>query len=428
MKRFFLLVIFLLGIVQTAPSPLVARPMLQTGLAQQANGIPLEAVRDYTGMTTWHTAGYTGEGVRVGIIDRGFAGISQVTTDVTFPDTADRNLIENAYTDHGTLIYQVLADGAPNAEYFLFQLSPNGKNITDAVDWLLGQEVDVVVYAVTVLEVPFNGDNHQSREMSRLALNDVVVVVAAGNYGLSYATDTYVDNDGDGWHEFQWGYESMWAAPIFTSQFGESHLRWQDIYTSAQIDLDLYVIDSDGQTVLEAATTVQQGGAADWPYEDVFYPTTSGVPIYIGVRAKIPGTIPDGTIFHLYVEETTLGDPDLLGSITAPGDSPNVLTVGAIEANEALWQRSSRGPTWDGRIKPDLVAPTRLQLTPEIIFLGTSASTPLVGASAALVRQAYPEWTERQVREFLLLNARDLGDSGADNLFGYGRLWLPPPQ
>lgn len=396
--------------------------------AQETAGIPLEAVREYTGIQAWHEAGFRGQGVRVGIIDRGFADIGQAN--VTFPDYIDPTTIENAYTNHGTLIYQVLYDLAPEAEYFLFQLSPNGKNISEAVDWMLMQQVDVVAYAVTVLEVPFNGDNHQSREMARLADGDVVVVVAAGNYGLSFVTDTYLDSDGDGWHEFQWGYESMWAAPIFTSQFGESHLRWQDVYTSAAIDLDLYVIDSDGQTVLEASTQLQKGGAADWPYEDSFYPTTSGIPIYVAVRAKVPGTIPDGTVFYLYVEETTLGDPDLLGSITAPGDSARVLTVGAIEANEALWQRSSRGPTWDGRIKPDLVAPTRLQLAvDEPPFLGTSASTPIVAGAAVVVRQAYPDWTEQQIKTYLTQNAQDLGDTGADNLFGHGRLLLPaPPQ
>lgn len=397
--------------------------------AQETAGIPMEAVREYTGILDWQAAGFTGRGVRIGIIDRGFAGINQLAADVTFPDSADPETIYNAYTTHGTLVYRVLHEIAPDADYFLFQLSPNGKNISEAVDWLLAQGVNVVNYSVTVLEIPFNGDNHQSREMARLADNDVVVVVAAGNYGLSFVTDTYQDADGDGWHEFEWGYESMWAAPLSTTPFGEAHLRWQDVYTSASIDLDLYVIGSDGQTVLEASTQVQKGGAADWPYEDSFYPTTSGIPIYVAVKAKIPGTIPDGTPFYLYVEETTVGDPSLTGSIVAPGDSPRVLTVGAIEANETLWQRSSRGPTWDGRIKPDLVAPTRLQLSAEEeVMMGTSLSTPIAAGAAALVRQAHPDWTEAQVRDFLTQNALDLGDSGPDNLFGHGRLYLPPPQ
>lgn len=399
------------------------------GQAQEAAGIPLDAVREYTGIQAWHAAGFKGQGVRVGIIDRGFAGIDQLEAAVTFPDYMDTAAIYNAYTNHGTLVYRVFYEMAPEAEYFLFQLNPSGKNISEAVDWMLLQGVDVVNYSVTVLEVPFNGDNHQSREMARLAQNDVVIVAAAGNYGLSFVTDTYKDADGDGWHEFEWGYESMWAAPIFTSPFGEAHLRWQDVYTSAQIDLDLYVIASDGQTVLEASTKVQKGESADWPYEDSFYPTTAGVPIYVAVRAKVPGTIPEGTTFYLYLEDTTLGDPTLTGSIVAPGDSADVLTVGSIEANESLWQRSSRGPTWDGRAKPDLVAPTRLQLSnSEEVVLGTSVSSPIVAAAAVLVRQSHPDWSQMEIRDFLTRNALDLGEPGPDSFFGYGRLYLPPPQ
>ncbi|HLA41936.1 MAG TPA: S8 family serine peptidase, partial [Aggregatilineales bacterium] len=249
------------------------------------------------------------------------------------------------------------------------------------------------------------------------------------NFGISFIHDTFRDEDGDGFHEFAPDLALMWAAPMFSEMFGETHLRWQDNYTSAEIDLDLYVFAADRISLLAASTEVQRGGSADWPYEDVFYSTQAGEPIYLAVRAKIPGEVPEGTPFYIYADDTILGVPSEDGSITAPADSSKIISVGAIEASETIWQRSGRGPTWDGRIKPDLVAPTRLKLeSTDEIFTGTSASSPIVAGAAAIIRAAFPELSEVEVRHYLLTQAVDLGDEGPDNSFGYGRVWLPPPQ
>lgn len=400
---------------------------LPPAAAQEAAGTPLEAVRDYTGITAWHAAGYDGTGVKVGIIDVGFAGADRLTEHITLPEGSDPSRILNAPSTHGTQVLEVLLALAPQADFYLFQLNPSGKNIPEAVDWMLEMGVAVVNYSASTLDIPLDGTNYQAQQLGRLVDANILVVTSAGNYGISFVTDVFKDEDGDGWHEFQWGYEAMWAAPLYTEMLGETHLRWKDEYTSAHIDLDLYIFGEDKTSVLKAATEVQQGGAADWPYEDAFYPTTAGVPIYIAVRAK--GAVPDGTRFYLYADDTTLGASTPESSLTAPGDSPKILSVGAIEAAETLWPRSSRGPTWDGRIKPDLVAPSRLILPrSETIFTGTSASTPVVTAAAALVRGAFPQLSEAEVRQWLLDNAQDLGEIGADNLFGQGRLWLPPPE
>lgn len=398
------------------------------GLAQE-DGTPLSVVRDYTGLSAWHAAGYTAQDVRIGIIDVGFVGADQLSTNLVIPNTVSAEQFFNGNSTHGTQVLEVLLALAPDAEFYLFQLAPGGRNIAEAVDWLLAQQVQVVNYSVMALDVPLNGDNHQSQQMGRLADANVVVVAAMGNYHTSYFSEPFRDSDGDGWHEFQWGYESVWAAPIMSEPFGQAHLRWQDDYNRAQYDLDLYVFDATGKTVLEAATKVQQGSDADWPYEDAFYPTTAGVPIYLAIRAKIPGTIPENTVFYLYADDTTLGLSNPEGALTAPADSAKVLSVGAIEANEAIWSRSGHGPTWDGRIKPDLVAPTRLWLEKtNTVFLGTSASTPVVTGLVAVLRGAYPLLTEAEIRHYLWDNAYDLGVPGQDNVFGYGRVWLPPPQ
>jgi len=87
---------------------------------------------------------------------------------------------------------------------------------------------------------------------------------------------------------------------------------------------------------------------------------------------------------------------------------------------------SGRGPTADGRMKPEVVAQgINVQwavagATTYALASGTSLSTPLVGGAAALVREAHPEWTVAQVRDALMQTA----DKAAtpDNDFGHGRV------
>jgi len=116
------------------------------------------------------------------------------------------------------------------------------------------------------------------------------------------------------------------------------------------------------------------------------------------------------------------------GSLSAPADAASALTVGAVDvlSPDTIEDFSSRGPTEDGRIKPDLVAPDQVSTTtysPEP-FGGTSASAPHVAGAAALVKQANPSFSPQQVKAFLEGRAVDLGSTGKDNDYGSGRLSL----
>lgn len=80
-------------------------------------------------------------------------------------------------------------------------------------------------------------------------------------------------------------------------------------------------------------------------------------------------------------------------TVKSPGRAHKVLAVGAYDVQTfALEPNSSRGPTTDGRVKPDLLAPTNTETARNMsdtalgVFTGTSGATPYVGAAAALVR------------------------------------------
>jgi len=107
-------------------------------------------------------------------------------------------------------------------------------------------------------------------------------------------------------------------------------------------------------------------------------------------------------------------------SITDPGNAEAVITVGATHRRDphtyGVSYFSSRGPTGDGRMKPDLVAPgERIEsILPndEIGSLdGTSQAAPHASAAAAMLMARYPELNRqpRRIKQILCDSATDLG-------------------
>ena len=100
-------------------------------------------------------------------------------------------------------------------------------------------------------------------------------------------------------------------------------------------------------------------------------------------------------------------------TLTAPADAHEVIAVGATRPDGSeVHEGSSRGPTEDGRSKPDVVAPGGGMTTPRSFDLyepclqpGTSFAAPVVSGIAALMMQARPDATPAQLRQAILESA-----------------------
>lgn len=96
----------------------------------------------------------------------------------------------------------------------------------------------------------------------------------------------------------------------------------------------------------------------------------------------------------------------------------NVLTVGAVDEFYRLLPSSSRGPAFDGRLKPELVA-----YSDE----GTSAAAAIVSGTAALLQEAVKKQigklaSSALIKAILVNSADDVGKKGVDFETGYGNV------
>ncbi|WKZ70643.1 MAG: S8 family serine peptidase [Melioribacteraceae bacterium] len=112
--------------------------------------------------------------------------------------------------------------------------------------------------------------------------------------------------------------------------------------------------------------------------------------------------------------------------IISPADAFNVLAVGNINNKGILNSSSSRGPTSDGRIKPEITAMGTNNYHADSFGgfnaagSGTSFAAPMVAGMAAQLLSAYPYLTNQQVRNIILLTGDNFEEPNND--IGYGRM------
>lgn len=116
-------------------------------------------------------------------------------------------------------------------------------------------------------------------------------------------------------------------------------------------------------------------------------------------------------------------------TLGTPADADSIIAVGAVDSTNLIVAFSARGPTADGRIKPEVVARGLYTWwadasAPDSYGFGngTSLATPLIGGAAALLAEAHPEWGPMRAREALLESADRHG--APDNSYGHGRIDL----
>jgi serine protease AprX len=123
-----------------------------------------------------------------------------------------------------------------------------------------------------------------------------------------------------------------------------------------------------------------------------------------------------------------------LRTINTPGISPSAITVGNLNdhnttetEDDQISESSSRGPTVDSLMKPDILAPGTNIVSLGVrrgyrTLSGTSMATPMVSGAAAQIYQKWADLKPNEVKNVLIRNARRLGSQS--NFGGSGALRL----
>ena len=130
-----------------------------------------------------------------------------------------------------------------------------------------------------------------------------------------------------------------------------------------------------------------------------------------------------------------VGNEGKWSTVFSTAAAKNVVTVGATNSDDnSLWASSDKGPTADGRLKPDVVAPgcetggaiwSTLPGNRYGGACGTSMAAPSVSGTMALILEKWRATYGRDplpstIKGLLLHTAKDLGTPGPDYAFGYG--------
>ena len=208
--------------------------------------------------------------------------------------------------------------------------------------------------------------------------------------------------------------EGQLIGPAFKSEYLLA--KTEIVEEEIQQEEDNYIAALEWGESLGADITVASIGYVDWyNYEDLDGDTA---PITVAVDVA-------SNLGVLCVNSAgNSGDDDWYYVIT-PADADSVLSVGSVNSEGVLSYFSSHGPTFDGRIKPEICAMgsytycIRPGTVSDYTYVsGTSISAPLAAGAAAIVLSANLQWSGMKVRQAIMETA-SMAEL-PNNDYGYG--------
>ncbi len=369
-----------------------------------------------------HDDGYYGEGVKIAIIDIGFTDYDinpELPSERIKEVKSFRSDGQVEVDEHGSACAEIVLDVSPSANLYLYVVSTLTE-FCSAINYSVSKGVDIISISLGMYnQNDLDGTGVLCSVVNNARSSGVLLMIAAGNSAESHYCGWYVDDDDDYLHDFDTGNNFLILDYYPGGYTIDLYLSWNDWPYSDQ-DYDLYLLDGYGNTI-GYSENVQSGSQpptewiyVDVPYDDYYYVYIQEYDASSSVRFQL---FSDNCYFYDNKHPET--------SLSCPADASGSMTVGATDwINDDLENFSSRGPTNDGRKKPDVTAPDNVSTWTyaPYSFPGTSASTPHVAGAAALLKSVDTSLTANNLQNILESTALDLGSGGKDNLYGSGRI------
>ncbi|WP_424357759.1 NBR1-Ig-like domain-containing protein [Methanocella sp. MCL-LM] len=378
--------------------------------------------------------GYTGSGIKVGVISDGVTNIEQSQASGNLPYNVV--VLSEGMGDEGTAMLEIIHDMAPGAQLYFHDSGDNVIEFTNAIDALVNQGCTVIVDDMRWINEPFFEDGYVASHVTSVVANrNVIYINSAGNYAENHYQEQYHD-DGFYYHNRH--------IPIVIPPSSSVRiiLEWNDKWGESTNDYVLRLYDSNGNLV--GYNDNWQGLGYPNPYESIvytnYYSTSRTYYIYIeNYNGKAQSKTLEIYTFGAKIDPSYNTASD---SIFSHAAVPGVITVGAIDAydlgNDDIQMYSSRGPVTishpsaQTRQKPDICGIDDVRISGagnfgsyyygNYYFYGTSAAAPSVAAVVADLWSAYPTKNKDEIKSLLYWSATDIGAAGFDNTYGFGRV------
>lgn len=366
------------------------------GLAPLSN---LQSLIYQQGLRDWHTKGHTGQGLRIAILDNGFAGLSHSIGKRLPPDArlfeAPGNTM--ASTDHGTKLAEIVyAMATGKVEYDpsiqgpeILLFNTNGyTNLKAAITKVIEEKVDIVLYAqVWEYGGNFDGAGFINQEVNQAIASGVLWVNAAGNLGQA-TWNGKVEVQEDGSLKLPWRrYDASRHSYLrFTVPQDDTDVKivlaWNDFtddkeYLTPQ-DLDMELVDDKNQVIgsgeLIQTGLAQQSTAYSAHAREIIHARLKAGSYKIRARA-MSRNFDEQSMIRVTVNGlgVRMLEKTRIPTVLIPAENPQVLTVGATDVDYS-------GLTDD---KPEIKLRSEVRFGPGENYQGTSSATAIAVGSLA---------------------------------------------
>lgn len=288
------------------------------------------------GAQSYINSGDTGAGIKVAIIDTGFAGISSAISNGDLPSSLTKinctgsGCISDAFLseteEHGTAVAEIIYDMARDAQLYLIKVS-NEYSLKLAVIHCKNNGIKIINHSVGWFNQNFyDGVCYDNNAVcSAMDANDseILFVKSAGNSAQKHYYATYSDPARNGWHS---------TIPTIAANAGDTitiDFTW-DAWPTTNQDFDIWLAyyDTAGDFNICAIGGNMQTGS-EKPTESVScyvdQPRTYSVYIIQSGATINPR-------FHVFSSHI-ITPAVATSSLTSPADANGVFAVGSINAN-----------------------------------------------------------------------------------------------
>ena len=391
--------------------------------------------------------GFTGNGIRIGVIDTGinlehpdFFNSDQISRFLKGYDFVDNDSIPQDTNGHGTQVTGIIAaDGqligiAPKVEIFSYRVSSDGESVPSdliikAINRAVEDRVDIINISLGVNMTHAKIDNAVNNAID----HGIVVVAAAGNSGPDKSTigsparnpnaitvgATYNNRDSSMVSTLQVGETQFQVLPMLGTNIISDPISTDIIFGKYSRENDFDDLDVRGKIVL-----AERGG--ETPDEIVFFSDKEIFASKNGAKGLVvynnqPGIF-FGELIHEYVSEDYYPSIPTVSMTREEGlelkkilESETSATLNVFNHPDFIATFSARGPVSPFYQKPDLVAPGVFVNTTSLknfynITSGTSYAAPHVSGAIALLLEKNPDLTPHEIKSILITTSDVITD------------------